>query len=87
MGENPMLAPKGYGVARTPWDAVEMAGWAALKDERPASVLGGCTSLPPCDDVGVGFARSAYRRRGISPSLRCEPTESVWRLLWKRSPR
>jgi hypothetical protein len=26
MGDNAMLAPKGYGVAPTPWAAVQMAG-------------------------------------------------------------
>jgi hypothetical protein len=31
MGDNPMLAPRGYGVAKTPWGAVQDAAWAALK--------------------------------------------------------
>ena len=30
MGESALLAPKGYGVAPTPWRAVQMAAWAAL---------------------------------------------------------
>jgi hypothetical protein len=30
MGENPMLAPKGFGVAATPWRAVQRAAWAAV---------------------------------------------------------
>jgi hypothetical protein len=30
-GDNPLLAPKGYGVARTPWRAVQDAAWAAVK--------------------------------------------------------
>jgi hypothetical protein len=30
MGDNPMLAPKGYGVAPTPWRAVQDAAWAAV---------------------------------------------------------
>ena len=33
MGDNAMLAPRGFGVAPTPWGAVQMAGWAALKSE------------------------------------------------------
>jgi hypothetical protein len=28
MGPNPMLAPKGFGVAPTPWGAVQQAAWA-----------------------------------------------------------
>jgi hypothetical protein len=31
MGVNPMLAPKGYGVAKTPWQAVQRAAWHALR--------------------------------------------------------
>ena len=27
---NPLVAPKGFGVAATPWAAVQMAAWAAL---------------------------------------------------------
>ena len=30
MGDNPMLAPRGYGVAPTPWGAVQDAAWAAV---------------------------------------------------------
>jgi hypothetical protein len=30
MGENALLAPKGYGVAPTPWGAVQRAAGAAL---------------------------------------------------------
>jgi hypothetical protein len=37
MGDNLMLAPKGFGVATTPWGAVQMAGWAAITPRRPAS--------------------------------------------------
>jgi hypothetical protein len=33
MGENPMLAPKGFGVARTPWRAVQDAAWAPVTRE------------------------------------------------------
>jgi hypothetical protein len=28
--EHPMLAPAGFGVAATPWRAVQQAAWAAL---------------------------------------------------------
>ena len=31
MGDNPMLAPAGYGVATTPWAAVQVAGWAVVR--------------------------------------------------------
>jgi hypothetical protein len=31
MGESALLAPKGYGVASTPWQAVQMAASAALQ--------------------------------------------------------
>ena len=31
MGENALLAPRGFGVAATPWRAVQRAAWAALK--------------------------------------------------------
>jgi hypothetical protein len=31
MGDNPMLAPKGYGVAATPWAAVQRAAWEVLR--------------------------------------------------------
>ena len=35
MGESALLAPRGYGVAATPWRAVQMAAWAVLnKPER-----------------------------------------------------
>ena len=30
MGENALLAPRGFGVASTPWRAVQRAAWAAL---------------------------------------------------------
>ena len=30
MGDNPLFAPKGFGVAPTAWGAVQRAGWAAL---------------------------------------------------------
>ena len=30
MGENALLAPRGFGVAATPWRAVQRAAWAAL---------------------------------------------------------
>jgi hypothetical protein len=30
MGDNAKLAPAGYGVAPTPWSAVQMAAWAVL---------------------------------------------------------
>jgi hypothetical protein len=36
-GPNPMLAPKGFGVASTPWGAVQMAAWAAV---RPSETSG-----------------------------------------------
>jgi hypothetical protein len=29
-GENQKLAPVGYGVASTPWKAVQQAAWAAI---------------------------------------------------------
>ena len=29
-GDNRLLAPKGYGVAATPWQAVQRAAWAAV---------------------------------------------------------
>jgi hypothetical protein len=28
---SPMFAPNGFGVARTPWQAVQQAAWAAVK--------------------------------------------------------
>ena len=28
---NPMVAPKGFGVAATPWGAVQRAAWAAMR--------------------------------------------------------
>jgi len=31
MGDNSKLAPSGYGVAPTPWGAVQMAAWAAMQ--------------------------------------------------------
>lgn len=31
MGPNPMLAPKGFGVAPTPWRAVQDAAWRAIR--------------------------------------------------------
>jgi hypothetical protein len=31
MGDNQKLAPAGYGVGTTPWGAVQMAAWAALR--------------------------------------------------------
>ena len=31
MGDSPRLAPEGYGVAPTPWQAVQRAAWAAVK--------------------------------------------------------
>jgi len=33
MGDNQKLAPAGYGVAPTPWGAVQMAAWAAVGKE------------------------------------------------------
>jgi hypothetical protein len=30
----PMLAPVGHGVAPTPWRALQIAAWAAIKTER-----------------------------------------------------
>ena len=30
MGDNPLLAPRGFGVAKTPWRAVQKAAWAAV---------------------------------------------------------
>ena len=33
MDENALLAPRGYGVAPTPWRAVQLAAWAALKGQ------------------------------------------------------
>jgi hypothetical protein len=36
MGDNPLLAHRGYGVAPTPWAAVQRAGWAALRGESAA---------------------------------------------------
>jgi hypothetical protein len=29
---NPLVAPKGFGVAPTPWRAVQVAAWAAVKE-------------------------------------------------------
>ena len=35
MGENALLAPNGYGVAPSPWGAVQIAAWAAVaRDAR-----------------------------------------------------
>jgi hypothetical protein len=31
MGDNPLLAPEGFGVGPDPWGAVQRAGWAALR--------------------------------------------------------
>ena len=31
MGENPMLAPDGFGVAPTPWRAVQDAAWRVVQ--------------------------------------------------------
>ena len=31
MDDNPRLAPRGFGVATTPWRAVQQAAWIALK--------------------------------------------------------
>jgi hypothetical protein len=31
MGDDPKLAPAGYGEAPTPWGAVQRAAWEALK--------------------------------------------------------
>jgi hypothetical protein len=33
-GEKALLAPHGYGVASTPWRAVQIAAWAAVKENR-----------------------------------------------------
>jgi hypothetical protein len=33
MGDNPLLAPKGFGVAPKPWRAVQEAAWAAVKHD------------------------------------------------------
>ena len=33
MGDNPLLAPKGFGVAPTPWGAVQRAGWEVMNKE------------------------------------------------------
>jgi hypothetical protein len=30
MGDNQLVAPKGFGVAPTPWRAVQIAAWAAV---------------------------------------------------------
>jgi hypothetical protein len=32
MGENALLAPRGFGVAPTPWRAVQRAAWAAVRE-------------------------------------------------------
>jgi len=34
MGDNPLVAPKGFGVAPQPWRAVQVAAWAAAKSPR-----------------------------------------------------
>jgi hypothetical protein len=34
MGENAWLAPRGLGVASTPWRAVQRAAWAAMMRTR-----------------------------------------------------
>jgi hypothetical protein len=33
MGENALLAPRGFGVAATPWGPVQRAAWETLKKE------------------------------------------------------
>ena len=40
MGESALLAPKGFGVAQTPWGAVQRAAWAAIRQElvEPAGI-------------------------------------------------
>jgi hypothetical protein len=32
MGDGALLAPRGYGVAATPWRAVQRAAWDAVQD-------------------------------------------------------
>jgi hypothetical protein len=39
MGLKPMLAPKGFGVAPTPWGTVQMAAWAATEQEHCRGAL------------------------------------------------
>ena len=34
MGDNPLVAPKGFGVAPQPWRAVQVAAWATVKSPR-----------------------------------------------------
>jgi hypothetical protein len=45
MGDNPRLAPDGYGVAPTPWRAVQRAAWQALRRGLNAQV---CAAKLPC---------------------------------------
>ncbi len=37
MGESALLAPRGYGVAATPWRAVQMAAWGVVGRQSQAS--------------------------------------------------
>jgi hypothetical protein len=36
MGKNALLAPRGFGMAPTPWRAVQMAAWAAVSGGESA---------------------------------------------------
>ncbi len=36
MGESALLAPRGYGVAASPWQAVQRAAWAAVRHAERA---------------------------------------------------
>ena len=36
MDDNPRLAPRGFGVALTPWRAVQRAAWATINMRAPA---------------------------------------------------
>jgi hypothetical protein len=36
MGDNPLLAPKGFGVAKTPWRAVQAGRYRERSDQAAA---------------------------------------------------
>jgi hypothetical protein len=51
---NPMFAPEGFGVAKTPWQAVQRAAWAAIP---------GCSRAPLVTCYpGSAFHRASDRR-------------------------
>jgi hypothetical protein len=59
---NPMFAPAGFGVARTPWQAAQRAAWAALQGRKRLLL-----AVEHAVHRGVYFdARAAAVRRDLS---------------------